>query len=907
MSTPVITIAAAGQCEVTDSARVHAELAVNGLPASGQAEIAFVAASAAAFVLRGGGATLPLPLPAVGGAAPQGQITHAGTTWQVDWALATDPGPTTDRRLTITILDPAAAVASATFTVEIAAAAPMTLVNVSTSSMNLGQVEADPLITLQVLALKDVQELASETLSAQATRTTRQGTTPAPCVGLTLAWAQEPGPTSIALAPGIQTPAGTACRLDATYTAPATGATSFAFRFTAVAGPFTNFVTVQRNVTTRPRRSIAVLDRSGSMVGARWTNAQLAAHVWLDVMAGIRRGVNPADAVGILVFDDAAYGFRGGSPSNRIKVEFPAGGAIGALPDPSPAALALTPPGMMTPIGDGLIVGLDSLIAGLAAGTQGDYYYSLLLLTDGYENSGTTRVDPDSPPLGAAELFDTKKRQGTRASFSFEDGNAALPRNIRVYPVGIGPGDVQEDVLDDLAYGTVDAAQVNGFYRLTTSITDLTEAFCQIASHDYGGELLRRETTPQAEYGPDPGVTDAVYVTVPSGEHRLVVVMLKGAGGGSIELTTRVSGGAFAALPAAALTTWTRTTHDTAVVDLTKGSLNAAGREFRVRRTAGGTALTRKDVIAVRDLALVDAVTFDRARYRTGQPMRITARLRYKGLPVTGATIRVALEMPGESQGTTLASGASLLPNGGASYVVALNPTVRDRVTVAGAGDHDAAAGASPDPLHPKPAMLQAILAARGLTGLPMETPPSVFVDSTDRLHDDGAHTDGAAGDGDYANTFVRTGKEGTYTFRLTISGILPDGSAFGDSLTVSRWVGIEADRASSVIDIQTIAAATPGQKAVQLTITPKSRTGELLGPFRASLIEVRATGGGITGPIITHPDGRYSVVVEYPEKRSPIVQVAVGGVPMDPVALGGGCLGLLARLIFTIRKLLGL
>ena len=899
MSTPTITILgiAPDRVQVADSARVHAELSVSGIPASGQAEVAFIAAAAPAFVLRGGGATLALALPAVGATAPLGHITHAGTTWDVTWALAADPGPTTDRRLTVTLLDPAALAPTATFTLEVAASAPMALVDVSGPSMSVGEIEADPLVTLSGPTTISTEELKVVALSATAIRITTASPPPAARAALARARPQAPGPTSVILTPAPQTPSGAACKLDASFVAPSVS-TALTFRFTATAGAFTSSVTVTVNVTMRARRSMIVLDRSGSMHGARWTNAVRAAHIWLDVVAGIRRGVNANDRVGILVFDDLQHGFRNtGGPSDRIKIVEPASGAIGPLPDPPPATLSLQLPAAMTPIGDALIVSLNKLLEGLAVGTEADQFYSLLLLTDGYENSGTVRVDAASPPPGGA-LFDTVKSQGARSSFTFTGANA----NIRVYPVGVGPGGVQEDVLDNLAYGNSDAVAPNGVYHLISSVADLSPGFAQIGAHDYGGASLQPSATPSALFGPDAGVTNAAYIVVPSKESRLVIVMLKAQAADTLQLAKRGAGGAFEAVPAVALTTWTRTTHVTAVVDLTQAGLNAASTEWRVQRTSAGPALTVADVIAVRDLAFVADVAFDRVRYRSGTPMVVSAKLRHLGVPVTGATIRVELVAPGESLGTTLATGAQLLPNGGAAFVAGLAGIRGKDIVDRPDDDHGNAAGggaaASPDPLHPKAAMLQAILAARGLTELPMTTPPSVFEDSTDVLHGVGA-----SAAGDYVNRFVRTDKEGTYTLKFSITGTLPDGSPFADTFTVSRWVGIEVDAAASPVAYVQLTVADPSRKAIEITITPKSRTGELLGPFRSNTIAFRTNAGTFKGPIVTHPDGRYSRVLEYGAKENPVVVINVEGVELRPVATGGGCM----RFIDRIRKLLGL
>jgi hypothetical protein len=180
-------------------------------------------------------------------------------------------------------------------------------------------------------------------------------------------------------------------------------------------------------------------------------------------------------------------------------------------------------------------------------------------------------------------------------------------------------------------------------------------------------------------------------------------------------------------------------------------------------------------------------------------------------------------------------------------------------------------------------------------------TPPSVFADGTDRLYDDGAHVDGSAADGDYANRFVRTSLEGTYTFRFTINGALPDGSPFADTITMSRWVGIQVDPSASPIVVRQLALADRSRRAIEVFVTPTSRAGELLGPFRASAIAFRTSAGAFTGPLITHPDGRYSRTLEY-AGAAPIVTITIHGRDLPPVALGRGCL---AAPLEVLRRIL--
>ena len=206
------------------------------------------------------------------------------------------------------------------------------------------------------------------------------------------------------------------------------------------------------------------------------------------------------------------------------------------------------------------------------------------------------------------------------------------------------------------------------------------------------------------------------------------------------------------------------------------------------------------------------------------------------------------------------------------------------------------------DPNAPKTAMLADLLRRQDMAGLPVLTPASIFSDGTNQLFDDGAHQDGAPGDGDYANVFTETTKEGTYTWRILARGTLSDGSVFNSVLTVSRWVGVSVDPLSSQLTTQLgLATSLPGVLAGVVTVLPMSATGEFLGPFRGGLVDFNTTSGTWIEPVQSHPDGRYSRTLHYRRGEVPQVTVVVQGKPFTPVLFAEGCLG---QLYFLLRRL---
>jgi hypothetical protein len=377
---------------------------------------------------------------------------------------------------------------------------------------------------------------------------------------------------------------------------------------------------------------------------------------------------------------------------------------------------------------------------------------------------------------------------------------------------------------------------------------------------------------------------------VPQSEAKLVVVLVWKAVADTMELQWRhqgVIGEAFAAVPGGAINIHPRPSHGLAVVDLTAGTPNATGTEWRVRYNDSSTAaafdpINVGQILAARDLRVRTEIVFDRTGYRTGQPMKIEARIGAGGRPISNAQVVVELAAPGESLGTFLSVNSQ-------QFQITTIPGTTPVGTVP-AGD----------PQRPKQVLLSQLLRLRGLEELPTVRPTRFFVDGTDRLWDDGTHGDGAANDGRYANTYTRTDKEGTYTFRFHISGQTPDGSRFADTLTVSRWVGVNVDPLSSLIVINALPARDARFQVAQVVVTPRDRGGQFLGPFRASEVKFAATKAMFQGDTVISPDGRYSRELIYPRGKFPIVTVSVQGKLLPRIPVCSGHLGTIVRLVYS-------
>ncbi|MER7728964.1 vWA domain-containing protein [Streptomyces sp. NPDC096323] len=613
-------------------------------------------------------------------------------------------------------------------------------------------------------------------------------------------------------------------------------------------------------IGVRPQHLALVLDRSGSMSGERWENAKTAAQLLGNLFVAMRAGVNPADRIELLVFEDTSCAWHTAADPAIQPVLGPA--------DPDTAdtlvcAVDFGPAGSCTPIGDGLIRAIDDLSA---LPDAGDPQYTIVLLTDGYENSGSVRVAASTPiPAGTpgTQRFGVARRTGA--------ARQRVDRHLSLYTIGLG-GTVQEDVLDALA------TQSQGVYRHVVDVSGIADAMAQMVSFSQAAQRVLPE--------PGAGLTERV-VMLDSRINRMAVAVLWNDPADTVELAWRTQGSGD---PFAEVTPAVKHCpgHGFASVDLTallgmdEGSVPAT--EWRIVHRDGSGAplpLDDPDLLIFVDLFVRADIVFDRATYGTGDPMVVTARLRAGDDPVTTASVTVQLARPGESLGSFLAANGS---------------------------QYEPSAPYPPDPHAPKARMLTDLLRRHEMPdGLPVLEPSSVFEDGTDELFDDGAHHDGPAGNGDFANQYTELDKEGTYTWRVTIVGELPDGSRFSRVVTVSKWVGITPDPDASEVFVGPT-TSWQGRLLTEITVRPRDRNGELLGPFRPEDVifksrrcpflpaqeEEPQEWAGVRypcrdgGTVLSRYDGGYSRVVMCEEGEENEVVVTVRGVVLPPVVIDG-------------------
>jgi hypothetical protein len=646
----------------------------------------------------------------------------------------------------------------------------------------------------------------------------------------------------------------------------------------------TNSFTIQ----PRPQRLMLVLDRSGSMaLESRWDNAVKGARLLVHLIAALRPGVNVGDQVGILEFDDPVCNWHATVDPAHVGDKVPLGplAAADALVSGKPS-LDFGAPGACTPIGDALVKSMDELGA---LGFLDDPHFTIILLTDGIENSGTSKVDPATSSPGTVTLFN-----------DYRTAHPNVNNRLSLFAIGLGTY-VQDHVLNALPLPPGLPATTNPpIYRNVTKVPELVDAIGQMVSFSLEArQALTLGWHPSPDNSPiKPGPPDdaaddpdpdagahpgAVYFKLESNVRMVAVAVLwpdnpTDTPADELVLARRD----LSAPPGSSFTTVATLlkkspTHGFVSVDL---GVAAPATMWRIAHLRGGVAQTigRDDILVFKDLFAKADIFFDRTAYGTGESMVISARVRAGDQPVSGAKIGVELAEPGESLGSFLVQGSK---------------------------GYEPPRQRGGDPLSPKALMLDTILRNRQLGGLPLLEPTGIFVDGTSELHEVADHPDGP---GNYENTFGPLTKEGTYTFRFHVEGTLPDGSPYDEVMTISKWSGVKVDPFGSTFVLNLGVTAPAGMQALQAVVTPRDRGGQYLGPFWPNVIEFHSDVGSFQGEVESRFDGSYAQTLVYPKGTTPVVGVSVQGTPFPPVVGAKGCLGLLLRpLLWLIRLLIRL
>lgn len=837
--------------------------------------------------------------------------TIAGTPWTVGIAVGATP---TDA--TLSIDDGSGTNGSGILRLLLRNLGGLSLKIEATSPSSVERVLADPSILSLQASPQPVRERAHITLSATLDHTL--AVNPAPLLTLSplppIVWQWSREPTNPA---AVHSWSGSA-QSNASFDAPGVyGSLTLSFRLRAAydlnglglgstANPVLEEV-LPVTIQAVKHRMLLVLDRSGSMaVGlggsagqSRWNAAVQAAHGWLDLFRAFRQ--SGGHEVGIITFEHDTGG-TSIATSADVSLRDPAGG-----PDPTTVApiagfatslaqLNLGGPQSWTPIGDALIEAWKRMGDPGYAGADG----SVLLVTDGYENSGAITI------LNSGNVQATFGYQRTQSAQL--TGNQMI--GSRLFTLAVGQ-QVDQSRLNQLGGFAFSGGGGNNFYQMTTNLSQILPAFVEMI----GAVLDAQQVQPL-------GITEgsfplALYFPASAGEQRIAFLVPWNDVTDELHLGWRLQGstGAFNIVNTDPLTNpniqyYRRQGHGLLVADIPAIAGVGKATEWRVRHVDGTTPVSMVDssgnptMCCIVDLVVLAEVGFDKPQYFIGDAIGLRCRISNGGLPVTGATVEVEAVGPGVGLGTYLAQNSTHYPpppkvattplttpvpvgpappltGSGAvattsitgSHAMVSAPSASAAAVAAAA----AAVNASPDPPKGKGHMHATLLRLHGMDDLPLLVPPGVT------LFDDGAHGDGAANDGDYANVFTNTPNEGTYTFTFRIHGTLPDGSQFSRLFVRSTWVGVRPDPGGSGVKWSVLEAVPRGMAGHVMTFTPRSATGEYLGPFRGDEIDMELFDAEFDGDLVDNLDGSYSRRILYRPGQRPMVTMEIYGQPMAP------------------------
>lgn len=665
-----------------------------------------------------------------------------------------------------------------------------------------------------------------------------------------------PGATASFTAPGVYQPETLNFTITATLELSGNG----------TAEPSEPKTTQVLNVAIEPVRYglVLVVDRSGSMSStlsggtiSKWDAAVDAAHGWTDLFRAFRPQAN--HFAGVITFEHGGCDWAP-TPANDITFRNPANATATA------AMVALSGFGNVndwnlgtfqscTPIGDALVEAWQGIGTALGPNDAG----AVILLTDGYENSGQVAIGNSAP--GGTVKFANRRTQADLSTANTLIGP-------RVYTIGVGTS-VDEDVLNLLG---------NSYRLITNSLSEVKPAFAAML----GLVVDAQEVMPVAIANDPDAPANALYFPVSTKEQVLTFMVNWSSITDNLRIARRAQGanGAFTLVNATdpGVTVTKRGSHGLWRIDLRLHfpGIPSPATDWRLQHVDSGNtprALPAANALVMVDLVTKADVSFDKKQYFIGDPIRLNCRIRSGGTRVTGARVIVDCAKPGEGLGTYLAVNAPLFK---AVTTAGANSSVVKTVNVGTGTVVNPAVQIAGDPLKGKGLMYKTILAAQDKTDLPIITTPDF------ELFDDGAHGDGAANDGDYSNVFTTTDKEGTYTFRFRIEGELADGSRFTRTFVKSTWVGVVPD--NGLLDVTWTQVGVLNTQVISLaTMTPKTGAGEFLGPFRAAEFDLKVYGGKLDGELIDNLDGSYSQRIIHDRDTDPVLSTSIYGVPLAP------------------------
>lgn len=286
-----------------------------------------------------------------------------------------------------------------------------------------------------------------------------------------------------------------------------------------------------------------------------------------------------------------------------------------------------------------------------------------------------------------------------------------------------------------------------------------------------------------------------------------------------------------------------------------------AGASWQISGASGGTSPNNEFVLA--DMRVLAEFLVEQKPYAAGDPILLQVKLLDKGQPIAGADVSVEVARPGEGLGNYLSTvqddcsaGTPSIPKIGDDKLFAGHGLAAfapgGNFAGSSAGVPGSAAGTSSgDPLPGRYALAAYHFQRCGKEGLDRNNLPGT------KLYDDGSHGDLVAGDGIYSLAYTDTDLEGSYTFRFFALGKTTDNLDFGRMRTLSQYVGIEPDPASTASQVQN-GPVVNGLQTKLYYFLPRDGLKNYLGPGFSHKYKATTSAGQLYGSIMDLNNGYY-------------------------------------------------
>jgi hypothetical protein len=480
---------------------------------------------------------------------------------------------------------------------------------------------------------------------------------------------------------------------------------------------------------------------------------------------------------------------------------------------------------------------------------------SIILFTDGMQNVNPMVLEiDDSPPPGAFHLeIDNDPGISTSSDVppTVPPTRLDTDLSIKVNTIGVGATPRFVDLLDNIA------SEAGGLAKLTTAPDDDLRRF-------YVEELIDvlRGYSPQllAYRYRSVETTTATETFTTNNSARKIILKLSWKRGDNLDFQVEKDGVDLTQFGQIIDGPFYRIFSMNVPAEVQGSTVNAGGEW--VMRISGAVGTTYEAAAIVDESLLEYDFSLGRKDYTVGEPLELSVSLTFEGQPVTDA-----------SQVTA----TILKPRQGLGTLLSINPTPSEP---SGFQSEEAAtAGQKKFQL-----LLQDEQFYRDLQ--PVEQ--TLALQNT--------------GDGSYSTVFSDTDITGTYTVIFQVEGERSDIGEYRRTETLSTMVRFgKAELDASDLRV-TLLKETADGRHMLLSIRPKDRFGNYLGPDYGHRIKVSLSAGSVDNDNKQDlVDGSYTIPLFVPPATNPVVTVSV----MDQTVFEGPLseLELKRRLVFSLHS----